>query len=154
MQSKMIQPLPTRSLTESASPRAWPPSSPHPSSAASAHTVGVYRRTTCRLCSPICGQLGGRRGWNSHQIHVERRQRLSCRDGRRREDGCKARRGCSRRLQSRRWRREGTSRRCAPSNPWICVFGSHLLPDGLSLSSWLPSADENDCHKTGRDKNA
>ena len=36
-----------------------------------------------------------------------------------------------------RWRREGTALRGAGSNPRVCVFCSHLLPDGLSLSFFL-----------------
>ena len=51
-------------------------------------------------------------------------------DGAERMDA-KARRGRSRRLQCRRWRRERTARRDAGSNPRVCVFCSHLLPDGL-----------------------
>ena len=68
---------------------------------------------------------------------MERRERLSRLDGRRREDGCTARKGRSRRLLGRRWRREGNARRGAGSKPRVCVFCSQLLPDGLSLSSFL-----------------
>ena len=79
----------------------------------------------CAVQSARAQREGGEVGY-SHRIHVERYERLSRRDGRCREDGCKARRGRSRRLRGRRLLLERTARVATDRASGLCFLLSFV----------------------------